>query len=152
SQEGYVEGKNVGIEYRWAEGQFDRLQTLAADLVERRVAVIVVVTTPATLVAKETTSNVPIVFVAGGDPVKVGFCTDLGHPGGNITGVTILTFELLPKRMQLIREIVPNVTRIGVLINPTATVAEQLKRQADEAAQTFGRSIVVVKAGSQAEF
>ena len=152
SQEGYVEGKNVAIEYRWAEGHFDRLPTLVADLLERHVVMIAAVTTPAALAAKGTTSNVPIVFVAGGDPVNLGLVIGLSRPGGNITGVSILTFELLPKRIQLIREMVPNVTRISVLINPTAAVAEQLKRQVDEAAHTFERSIVVLKAGSQAEF
>src|SRR5262249_42392220 len=151
SESGYVEGK-ISIEYRWADGRFDRLPGLAADLVRRRVMVIAAVTTPGALAAKAATSTIPIVFVAGGDPVKLGLVTALNQPGGNATGVGIVTFELLQKRMDLIQELVPSVSTIGLLINPTNTTAEFVLREVQEAARSRGRQIVTAVASSQAEF
>jgi len=151
-EEGYAEDKNVAIEYRWAEARFDRLPALATDLVGRRVAVVVAVTTPAALAAKATIASIPIVFVAGGDPVNLGLVAGLSRPGGNVTGVSVITFELLPKRLELIRDLVPDVTRIGLLINPTNAVADLLTRQVAEVANSLQRDIVVVRAAHQTEF
>jgi putative tryptophan/tyrosine transport system substrate-binding protein len=112
---GYVEGQNVAIEYRWAESQADRLPALAGDLVRRRVAVIVVTGIPAAVAAKEATTTIPIVFATGVDPVEMGLVASINRPGGNLTGSAVLTAELGPKRLQLLRELKPNATLFGVL-------------------------------------
>jgi putative tryptophan/tyrosine transport system substrate-binding protein len=149
---GYVEGQNVAIEYRWAEGQYARLPELAADLVRRGVAVLV--TTggePSALAAKEATSTIPIVFTVGGDPVKVGLVASLNRPGGNATGVSLLTTAPEAKRLGLLNEVVPNAAVFGVLINPNYQEAEAQSREVQDAARAIGRQIQIANAGNDRE-
>src|SRR5262245_33572622 len=115
---GYVEGQNVKIEYRWAEQQIDRLPALAADLVQRHVNVIAAVTTPGALAAQAATTTIPIVFETGSDPVRLSLVTNLNQPGGNITGVSGLTVEIGPKRLELLHELLPNAKVMALLVNP----------------------------------
>jgi putative tryptophan/tyrosine transport system substrate-binding protein len=117
-ESGYVEGQNVAIEYLWADQQYNRLSALAADLVRRRVNVIVVGGLPSTLAAKAATATIPIVFPFAGDPVEIGVVASLSRPGGNLTGVTSLNVEVAPKQLELIRDVVPMATAIALLINP----------------------------------
>ena len=116
---GYIDGQNVAVEYRWAENQYDRLPGLVADLVRRRVAVIVTSATAATLAAKVATKTIPIVFVTGGDPVALGLVASLNRPGANLTGSAVLEAELAPKRLQLLHELIPDAALFGVLADPT---------------------------------
>jgi ABC-type uncharacterized transport system substrate-binding protein len=149
---GYVNGQNVAIEYRWANGQYDRLTALAGDLVRRRVSVIAATSTPANLVAKAATTTIPIVFTTGGDPVKLGLVTSLGRPGGNVTGVTQMTGEVAPKRVELAHELVPHqATAFGMLINPTNPLAETVKRDSQAAALKLGLQLNVLHASTDAE-
>jgi len=148
---GYVEGQNVAIEYRWADGQYGRLAGLAGELIHHPVSVIAATSTPANLVAKAATSSIPIVFTAGGDPVKLGLVTNLNRPGGNITGVTSLAEELIPKRLQLARELVPTTNVIGLLLNPKNPDAESLARESQAAAATLGVELNVLHASTEAE-
>src|SRR6476646_10023174 len=135
---GYVDGQNVAIEYRWANGQYDRLTELADDLVRRRVSVIAATSTPANLVAKAVTSTIPIVFTTGGDPVQLGLVTSLGRPGGNVTGVAQLTREVAPKRLELAHELVPTATIFGLLINPKNPSSEKVARDLQASAVAMG--------------
>ena len=118
TEAGFVEGQNVAVEYRWAESQLDRLPVLAADLVRRRVTVIVG-STAAALAAKAATTTIPIVFLTAGDPVALGLVASLNRPGANVTGTTVLAGELAPKQLQLLRELMPNAARFGVLMDPS---------------------------------
>jgi putative ABC transport system substrate-binding protein len=150
---GYVEGQNVVIEYRWPEGNYDRLATLAADLVRRHVAVIAAVGgEPSPLAAKAATATIPIVFSISGDPVRLGLVANLNRPGGNITGVNILTSELGAKRLGLLHELLPKVSAIGMLVNPTFADAETYVRTVKEAALPLGLQIHAVRASTADDF
>jgi putative ABC transport system substrate-binding protein len=150
AETGYVEGRNVAIEYRWAEGQYDRLSGLAADLVRRRVAVIVAPgSTPAALAAKAASTTIPIVFSIGGDPVQVGLVASLNRPGGNVTGVTDMAAELAAKQLGLLHELLPTAARFGVLINPNnPNNNEFVIRDAQAAATAIGRQIEILTAST----
>jgi putative ABC transport system substrate-binding protein len=140
---GYVEGRNVAVEYRWAEGQPDRLPALAADLVSRRVAVIAG-DTRSMLIAKAATTTTPIVFFSGGDPVKLGFVTSLNRPGGNVTGASFLTAAVAGKRLELMRELIPTATVIDYLVNPDNPIGQPEIADAEDAARTHGLKLQVV--------
>jgi putative tryptophan/tyrosine transport system substrate-binding protein len=149
---GYVEGENVAIEYRWAENQTDRLPALAADLVRRRVAMIVSGGAPASTTAARATTSVPIVFMVPEDPVRLGLVASLSRPGGNLTGVNFFAVELAAKRVELLREVVPAATRVAVLLNPTeATIAAANLRDVETAARTMGLQIQVLNASTIGE-
>jgi putative ABC transport system substrate-binding protein len=149
---GYVEGQNVAIEYRWAEGHYDRLPALAADLVRRRVTVIAATTTPAALAAKAATSAVPIVFTAGFDPVAIGLVGSLNRPGGNATGVSLYLADLAAKRLELLHQLAPNAAVIGTLVNPNLPDAGSQWKDVQEAARMIGQQVHVVHAGSEGDF
>jgi putative tryptophan/tyrosine transport system substrate-binding protein len=152
SETGYFEGRNVAIEYRWAEDHYDRLSGLAVDLARRQVAVIVALgALPIALAAKAATTTIPVVFGIGGDPVKLGLVTSLNRPDANLTGVTNLNTEVLPKRLELLHEVVPTATKIALLINPTNPAAETQLRDAQGAALSLGVQIDVVSASSEHE-
>jgi putative ABC transport system substrate-binding protein len=148
---GYVEGQNVAIEYRWANGQYDDLAALVGDLVRRRVSVIAATSTPANLVAKASTTTIPIVFTTGSDPVQLGLVASLSRPGGNVTGVTQMTGEVAPKRLELAHELVPKATVFGLLINPKNPFAETVKRDSQAAALKLGLQLNVLHASTEAE-
>ena len=148
---GYVEGQNVAIEYRWAESQYDRLPALASDLVRRSVAVIRAIDTPAALAAKEATTTIPIVFSTGGDPVALGLVASLNRPGGNLTGSSSLVAELTPKRLQLLRELIPSAVRFGVLLDPAFPDTQSVIADLQAAARTLGRQLIVVNAGTDSD-
>jgi len=148
---GYVEGENMTIEYRWAENQIDRLPALAADLVRRRVALIVAGAPPAALAAKAATSTIPIVFGVGDDPVKIGLVTSLARPGGNLTGINFFSSELAAKRMELLREMVPAAARVAVLGDPTFPLTEFQVRDAETAARAMGLQVQVLSVSTSRE-
>ena len=152
SESGYVEGKRVTIEYRWAQGEHNRLPTLVADLIQRKVAVIVTGATPATRAAKAASTTVPIVFVIGADPVKVGVVASLNRPGGNVTGVSFLANSLLPKQFEVLHETVPKTASIGFLVNPIDPNAETDTRDVQAAADALGRKLSVVQARTDSDF
>ena len=150
---GYVEGENVAIEYRWAENQIDRLPALAADLVRRRVAVIVATgSAAAAFAAKAATTTIPIVFVVAEDPVRLGLVASLARPGGNLTGINFFSGELAAKRLELLRELVPGAARVAVLVNPAdAATAETTLRDVEAAARAMGLQIQVLNASTSRE-
>jgi putative ABC transport system substrate-binding protein len=153
SDTGYVEGRNLGIEYRWAEDHLERLPALADDLVRRQVAVIVVTTTPAVLAAKAETKSISIVFSMGADPVETGLVASLNRPGGNITGIYNLNTTVGSKRLELLHELVPAATSIAFLVNPTnAVLAETQTRELQVAARTLGVRLLVLSASDPSEF
>jgi putative ABC transport system substrate-binding protein len=147
---GYVEGQNVAIEYRWADGQYDRLPAMAAELVRRQPAVIVA-NTPGNLAVKAATTRIPIVFTTGSDPVQIGLVASLSRPGGNVTGVANLNTELGPKQLEMLHEAVPTATIIALLVNPTYPNAETQSRDAQAAARTLGLQLRVLDASTEHE-
>jgi putative ABC transport system substrate-binding protein len=153
SEAGYVEGRNVTIEYRWAEEQFDQLPALAGDLVRRQVAVIAQAgQVLGVLAAKAATKTIPIVFTTAVDPVAFGLVTSLNRPGGNLTGATTLSIELEPKRLELLHGLVPAATTIGALLNPAHPRAEARSRDLQAAARTLGLELHILKASSENDF
>ena len=147
---GYVEGQNVAIEYRAANGQYDRLPGLAADLVRREVRVIAATGgDPSALAAKAATATIPIVFDTISDPVKIGLVTSLNRPNGNLTGLSVLTAELVPKRLELLCEVVPNGVGIAFLVNPASPTVDSQKREMQIAARSLGREIVIANASTE---
>ena len=148
---GYIEGENVAIEYRWAENQIDRLPALAADLVRRQVAMIATIGETATLASKAATTTIPVVFAVADDPVRLGLVASLARPGGNLTGINFFTAELTGKRLELLRELVPAVTRVAVLVNPAnARIAEPI-RDTEAAARAMGLQTHVLNASTSRE-
>jgi putative ABC transport system substrate-binding protein len=150
-QAGYVDGQNATIEYRWAEDHYDRLPALAADLIQRKVAVIAATTTPAALAAKAATSTIPIVFTTGADPIKLGLVASLNRPGGNVTGISNLLLELGSKQLGLLRELVPAVTAITILVNPNFAGTESQLRDVEGAARTLRVQLNTLRAGTDHE-
>jgi putative ABC transport system substrate-binding protein len=152
SETGYVEGQNVAIEYRWAEGSYDRLPALAAELVARKIDVIVAAGGPSSaLAAKGATSTIPIVFTAVNDPVAVGLVASLARPGGNLTGFNGMGIELMPKRLELLSELVPQADAIALLVNPNDANAKRMIRDVQEASRVKGLQLHILKAASEGE-
>ena len=152
SETGYVEGKNLTIDYRWAEGQYDRLQALAADLVRREVAVIVTLGGPQVArAAQAATSTIPIVFLSGSDPVQDGIVKSFNRPGGNTTGVHVFTTSLGPKRLELLRELLPKAPTIAFLVNPRSQIAEIQVKEVRDAARAVGQPLHVLYASTESE-
>jgi putative ABC transport system substrate-binding protein len=150
---GYVEGQNVTIEYRWAEGHNDRLPLFVADLVQRKVNVITATSTPAALAAKAATTTIPIVFETGGDPIKLGLVASLNRPGGNVTGVTQLTVGLAPKEMEVLHEMLPTARVMALLVNPAdPALAETATKEMQAAALTLGLELHVLNASAERDF
>jgi putative ABC transport system substrate-binding protein len=150
-ESGYVEGQNVTIEYHWAEGHYDRLSGMTADLVRRQVSVIVA-NTPANLAAKKATATIPVVFTTAGDPVQMGLVSSFSRPGGNVTGVSQLNVMLGPKRLELAHELMPAATLIALLVNPSDPArAETLSREAQAAADHLGLQLHILRAGTEPE-
>jgi putative ABC transport system substrate-binding protein len=149
---GYIEGQNVAIEYRWAEGHYDRLPALAVELTSRQVAVIVAMGgEPSALAAKAATQSIPIVFNSGGDPVEAGLVASLNRPGGNATGVSMLFVELGPKQLEILNELIPKLAVIAVLVNPTFVSAEKEAKDAQGAGRALGKEVHIVTASSEGE-
>lgn len=151
SEVGYTEGQNVAIEFRWAEGKYDRLPALAADLVRRQVSVMVAAGAQTALAAKAASSTVPIVFTVGGDPVKLGLVASLNRPGGNVTGINIFPAELEPKLLSLLHELAPKATVVAVLVNPDATATDSYAIAVHEAARALGLQVHVLRARNESE-
>jgi putative ABC transport system substrate-binding protein len=152
AETGFAEGRNVSIEYRWANGEYDRLPALAAELADHQVAVIFTGgSTPATLAAKAATTTIPIVFFVGGDPAEMGLVANLARPGGNLTGVTNLSVEVGPKRLELLHELVPTATSMALLVNPASPAHDQQTRDLQAAARQLGLTLHVLHASTEAE-
>jgi putative ABC transport system substrate-binding protein len=153
NEAGFVEGRNLAMEYRWADSQFDRLPELAADLVRRRVAVIVTSGGPAAaFAAKSATAAIPIVFVVGADPVRLGLVASLARPGGNLTGINFFAFELVAKRLELLHQVAPGIKRVAALINPAdATIAEATTKEMQTAAHAMGLEVRFLSASTSNE-
>jgi putative ABC transport system substrate-binding protein len=152
NETGFVEGRNVEIEYRWARGQYERLPVLAADLVQRQVAVIAADGTGAALATKAATSAIPIVFNVGPDPVELGLVDSLNRPSGNITGISMFVVSLDAKRLELLRELVPAATTLALLINPKGPPAELHAKELEAAARTGGQQLIVLRASTDRDF
>jgi putative ABC transport system substrate-binding protein len=150
SETGYVEGQNLAIEYRWAEGRYDRLPALAADMVGRNVDVIAAFGIPSALAAKSVTSTIPIVFSVG-DPIERGLVASLARPGGNFTGLSLINVELMPKRLELLAELVPQAGVIALFLNPSNANTERSIRDVEEAARAKGAQLIILKAGIENE-
>jgi putative tryptophan/tyrosine transport system substrate-binding protein len=151
AESGYVEGRNLMIEYRWAEGRFDRLPGLALDLVRHRVAVIVATGLTSAIAAKAATETIPLVFLAGDDPVKFGLVESLSRPGGNATGLNLLTSELTTKRLEFVRELVPTGATVAVLANPSSPEAEPQLKDLQGTANAIGQQLRILNANSEPE-
>jgi len=151
SETGYVEGKDVAIEYRWAEGSYDRLPALAADLVASEIDLIVASAPPSVRAAKNATTTIPIVFLIGIDPVAEGLVASLARPGGNLTGFSMFSTELMPKRLELLSELVPQAGVIALLVNPNNSNAEQVIGDVREAARAKGVQLHILKVGTESE-
>ena len=152
AESGYVEGQNVAIEYRWAEGRGERLPAMAADLVRREVKVIVATTTPAALAAKAATTAIPIVFEIGGDPVALGLVASLSRPGGNVTGVTQLTTGLVPKQLEVLHEMLPTARVIALLVDPTQSAMTEVEtREGLAAARSLGLELHILNASAETD-
>jgi ABC-type uncharacterized transport system substrate-binding protein len=151
SEAGYVEGQNLEIEYRWAEGHYDRLPALAADLVGRKVDLIIATSPPCAFAAKRATSTIPIVFRSGADPVGDGLVASLARPGGNLTGVSALAIEVTAKRLELLSELVPRAEVIALLVNPNSLSAERVIQEVQQAARAKGVRLSILKAGTESE-
>jgi len=150
---GFVEGQNVVVEYRWAENRYERLPELAAELVHRQVTVIAATSTPAALAAKATSTKIPIVFTTASDPVALGWVASLAHPAGNMTGATQLNMELGPKRLELMRQLLPDAASIALVVNPNnPRVAEVQTRDAQEATRSLGLQLQILQASTADEF
>ena len=149
---GFVEGRNVAIEYRWAEGQNERLPGMAADLVRRQVTVIAATSTPAALAAKAATTTIPIVFEVGSDPVQLGLVASLNLPGGNLTGVTQMNVEVAPKRLELLHELLPTASVMALLVNPTGPAVAEKIHEMQTAAHSLGLELHVLNASSERDF
>jgi putative ABC transport system substrate-binding protein len=152
SETGYVEGQNLAVEYRWADGRYDRLPVMAADLVGHKVDLIAASGgPPSALAAKSATSTIPIVFVGGDDPVATGLVVSLARPGGNLTGVSMLTTELNSKRFELLSELVPQAGVIALLVNPNNSITERIIRDVQDAARAKGVHLLILKARTEGE-
>jgi ABC-type uncharacterized transport system substrate-binding protein len=151
NETGYVEGRNVVVEFRWAHGKYDDLPELITDLVHRRVDIIVT-NGPSVSIAKAATVTIPIVFVVAGDPVGRGFVASLNHPGGNLTGITNLNLELGPKRLELLHELLPTADSVAILVNPTNPNTESLSRDLEAAARDLGLQVHFLRASTEADF
>jgi putative tryptophan/tyrosine transport system substrate-binding protein len=152
NETGYIEGRNVSIDYRWSDGQYSRAPDLAADLVKRQVTVITAIDgSPSALAAKAATGTIPVIFRIGADPVALGLVNSLNQPGGNVTGVTTLTVEVGAKRLEVLHQVVPTATAIALLLNPTSPFAETLTRDVQTAARMLGLRIDVLNASTERE-
>jgi putative tryptophan/tyrosine transport system substrate-binding protein len=151
NETGYIEGRNVVVQFRWAQGQYDRLPKLASELVSQQVAVIFAASLPTAVAAKQANSTIPIVFISGGDPVQHGLVNSLNRPGGNVTGVGVFSTSLGPKRLQVLRELVPTAATIGFLVNPRGPDAEMQVREIEGAGRLMGQRIEVVNASTDSE-
>jgi len=150
---GYVDGRNVAVEYRWANGNVDRLPEMAADLVHRKVAVVAATSTPAALAAKAATTTIPIVFEIGGDPIQLGLVASLSRPADNVTGITQSNLEIVPKRLELLHELLPGARSLALLVNPAEpAIVEPMVKEALAAARALGLELHVLNASSEADF